>query len=167
MAPNLREGISRGPTRPAYLEAWGAHIHSPERSRGRLGASCDASKPAPTRPQNNCARAFNQEAAAAAEGLTLVRANKSSGLRSVFHSGAQCKAKLVHNGEHHYPGSFNTPKEAALCIAQWLRDNASDKAASAPAAEEDAPCSMAAEAAIAAAAKEGLTLVRADNASGF
>ena len=55
--PSMR-APPRGPPRPTWKR--GAPIHSPKRSRGRLGASYGASEPALTRPQPDGSRAFNQ-----------------------------------------------------------------------------------------------------------
>ena len=65
-------------------------------------------------------------AAAAAEGLTLVRANNASGFRYVLQLGNRHRAQLRFNGERRYLGSFHTPEQAALRVARWLRDRASE-----------------------------------------
>ena len=66
-------------------------------------------------------------AAAAAEGLTLLRANTSSGFRyvAININGTKYLANVYLNDERHKLGSFHTPEEAALRIARWLRDQAS------------------------------------------
>jgi hypothetical protein len=52
----------RAPPRasPRPVRWHGVPVHSPERSPGRLDASCGASKPAITRPQQGGSLAFNQ-----------------------------------------------------------------------------------------------------------
>ncbi len=57
---SVRTSLHR-PPRPSWRH--GAPLRSPECSRGRLEASCGASKPARTRPQHDGSRPFNQAAA--------------------------------------------------------------------------------------------------------
>ena len=94
-------------------------------------------------------------AAAASEGLTMMRGNSISGFRYVIYlkRSNRYKAQLSHNGELHSLGSFHAPEQAALCIARWLRDHVlldqaalaaaasvqgAEAAAAVPAAAEDA-----------------------------
>ncbi len=60
MVPTLYEGTPHGPPRPNWRS--GARIHSPERSLGRLDASCGTSKPALPGPQNEGFCASNRVA---------------------------------------------------------------------------------------------------------
>ena len=129
-------------------------------------------------------------AAAAAEGLTLVRANNSSGFKNVSRNTGRGNYFLANVGGN-YLGCFATAEEAALTIARgagpevvaarcaaWARAAASEqsepgpsdataaqRAAWCPSPSEAAP--MTAAEAYAAAAAEGLTLLRSDNSTGF
>ena len=64
-------------------------------------------------------------AAAATEGLTLARADNTSGFRLVYYHKKrnQYDATLKHNGKQLHLGSFPTPQVAALCVARWKRDH--------------------------------------------
>ena len=103
-------------------------------------------------------------AAAEAEGLTLLRAENTSGFMGVSRSGSASKpfkAQLKVGGHHHYLGVFATAEEAALAVARFL----GPEGVAAELAPEPVP--MTAAEAHAAAAAEGLTLLRAENSTGF
>ena len=112
--------------------------------------------------------AAEAHAAAAAEGLTLVKANTLTGYKGVSrrqvgsihpHTCAYSpyQVHITRHGVSEYLGAFATVEEAALEYARKVK------------AEETAePPPMTAEEAYAAAAAEGLELLRAEkNASGF
>ena len=115
-------------------------------------------------------------AAAAAEKLELVRSNNASGYRGVFPSRSRSRFEAIHFGgrgqrperprsrEAVYLGTFDTAEEAALAYARHVGKarNASQAAAAAL-----TPKPPTADAAIAAAAAEGLQLVRSNNTSGY
>ena len=62
-------------------------------------------------------------AAAAAEGLVLVRAENATGFKNVFHqhNGTRklFQAKLSHGGRINFLGNFATAEEAALAVARF------------------------------------------------
>ena len=99
------------------------------------------------------------EVVAITKGLTLVRADNPTSFRHVSYEADRDKyrAKLRCNGEDIHLDRFHTAKEAVLCTSRWLRDH--------PAS--DGPPLMTAKEAEAAVTTEGLTLVRADNPTGF
>ena len=102
-------------------------------------------------------------AAAAAEGLTLLRAKNATGFKCVGFIGGSGRnpfqARVRHGGRHKYLGTFATAEEAALAVARAL--------ATRPPPPAPVPEMTAAEA-HAAAAAEGLALLRAENnATGF
>ena len=103
-------------------------------------------------------------AAAASEGLALVRAENATGFKGVYHgknASTPFTATLKRDGRKNHLGTFATAEEAALAVARYLGP-AGVAAALAP---ETAP--MTKSEAHAAAAAEGLTLLRAENATGF
>ena len=106
--------------------------------------------------------AAEAHAAAEAEGLTLMRFDNATGFRSVtFHR--QCKAKPFQanpcrNGKHEHLGHFATAEEAALAVARWWGPEGIAAILATP---------MTAEEALAAAEAEGLSLLRAENTTGY
>ena len=105
-------------------------------------------------------------AAASAEGLSLLRAENATGFKYVFYDERSSKTKpfraeLKHDGRRKHLGNFATAEEAALAVARLLGP---DGVAAALASK---PAPMTAAEAHAAAATEGLALLRADNATGF
>ena len=106
-------------------------------------------------------------AAAAAEGLVLVRADNTTGFKGVSHSNIiskPFKAELWRAGRKRNLGYFATAEEAALAVARALGPEVVASALTPPMPE---PAPMAPEETHAAAAAEGLTLLRADNTAGF
>ena len=104
-------------------------------------------------------------ATAAAEGLALVRADNAAGFKGVGFSVNVSKpfmARVNHGGHEEYLGYFATAEEAALAVARFLGPEGVAAALAPPPAPH-----AAAAAAHAAAAAEGLTLLRAANATGF
>jgi len=106
-------------------------------------------------------------AAAQKEGLTLVKTEGKSGFQNVKTNANAGKARpyrpmVWRDGKEVSLGSFATPEQAALVYA---RSPEGRKAAAAAAAA--AELSMTAEEALAAAQKEGLTLVKTEGKSGF
>ena len=83
----------------------------------------------------------------------MVRAETSSGFRFVRSSRKKYWAELEPNSERHNLGHFQSPEEAALHVARWLRDH--------PAMDESGqvqPHPKTATGALAAATIGGLTL---------
>jgi len=100
---------------------------------------------------------------AEAEGLTLLRSERSStGYKGVhFHGSCKSKpywAKVCRGGRQVFLGLFVTPEEAALCYARTPEGRA---AAAAP----PAPPPLTAEEAVQQAEAEGLTLLRSEASS--
>ena len=96
-----------------------------------------------------CASMTSAEAhaAAAEEGLSLVRAENPSGFKGVAHTnkaGKPYQAQAMHGGRQEYLGTFVTAEEAALAVARSLRSASAAAAADAapsrkrPAASDDA-----------------------------
>ena len=114
--------------------------------------------------------AAEAHAAAAAEGLTLLRAeDNATGFKGVRHKNDRPRLKPFeaqpwHGGRLKKLGHFATAEEAALAVARFLGPEGV-AAALAPPAPEPAP--MTAAEAHAAAAAEGLALLRAENPTGF
>ena len=108
--------------------------------------------------------AAEAHAAAAMEGLVLVRADNASGFKNVSLDSAVSKRFLAHGGRKEYLGQFATAEEAALTVARFLGP---EGVAAALAAPKPVPAPMTAAEARATAVSEGLTLVGADNATGF
>ena len=100
-------------------------------------------------------------AAAAAEGLELVPSSSNeTGFKGVQkHACGKYVASICENGKQHYLGRFATPEEAALCYAR----HAGAKRAAAEAAQSEVAVlqPLTADEARAAAAAEGLVMVRA------
>jgi len=137
-----------------------ARFLGPEGVVASLAAAASAAlEPAPM-------TAAEAHAAAAAEGLALLCAENSTGFKDVRRSGKSSGSKpftaeLRHGGRKNYLGAFATAEEAALAVARFL----GPEGVTAALAPEPAP--MTAEEAHAAAAAEGLTLLRAENTTGF
>ena len=111
--------------------------------------------------------AAEAHAAAAIEGLTLVRAETATGFKGVSLQNDGRKpfqAQLRHSGRNKHLGYFATPEEGALAVARFLGPKGVAKALAPPAPE---PTPMTAAEAHAAAEAAGLVLVRAENATGF
>ena len=116
-------------------------------------------------------------AAAAAEGLTLLRSDNSTGFKHVAKQSDTLRKPYVaqpsHGGRQEYQGMFATAEEAALAVARFLARSQEASGEKAPARRRPrrrpwrraAP--MSAAECHAAAAAEGLWLVPADNATGF
>jgi hypothetical protein len=108
--------------------------------------------------------AAEAHAAAAAEGLALVRAETPTGFKGVSRNSNSAikpfKAQLRHGGRDKHLGVFATAEEAALAVARFLGPEGVSAALARPAP-------MTAAEALAAAAAEGLTLLNAENAAGF
>ena len=67
--------------------------------------------------------AAEAHAAAAEEGLALVRAENSTGFKAVFRNNSPAKpfqAKLKHDRSQDHLGYFATAEEAALAVARFL-----------------------------------------------
>ena len=127
-----------------------------------LGPEGVAAALAPPAPEPVPMTAAEAHAGAAAEGLKLLPADNATGFSGVYLNnsspGKPFKANPYHDGRHHHQGYFATGEEAALAVARFLGPQGA-----APAPE---PTMTAAEA-HAAAAAEGLSLVCAENATGF
>ena len=104
--------------------------------------------------------------AAAEEGLALVRAENSTGFKGVYRGGAKSSAGKPFKAElrNKSLGYFATAEEAALAVARFLGPEGVAAALAPPAPE---PPPMTAAEARAEAAAEGLSLVPAENATGF
>ena len=103
---------------------------------------------------------------AEAEGLTLLKADNSSGYKGVSFSSGRSKPYQAHvrrGGRTVSLGFFATAEEAALITARTPEAKAAVAAAAAP----QPPPPMTAEQALLQAEAEGLTLLKADNRSGF
>ena len=80
--------------------------------------------------------AAEAHAAAAAEGLSLLRSENSMGFKCVSRDDRKSKpfqAQLRHGGRNNHLGTFATAEEAALAVAGFLRQRAAEGVA-APAA---------------------------------
>ena len=111
--------------------------------------------------------AAEAHAAAASEGLVLLRAENATGFKGVSFSANVSKpfaAKLKQGGRNTSLGCFATGEEAALAVARLLGPEGVATALTPPAPE---PEPMTAAEAYAAAAEEGLSLLRAENPTGF
>ena len=98
------------------------------------------------------------------EGLTLLPADNLAGFKYVTLKRGRpepFEAQLTRDGRQVSLGGFATAEEAALCVARTPEGRAAVEAAAA--SLERLP--MTAEEAVAQAEAEGLTLLRADNAS--
>eukprot|EP00964_Phaeocystis_antarctica_P117624 scaffold81429_cov59-Phaeocystis_antarctica.AAC.4 len=102
---------------------------------------------------------------AQAEGLMLLAANNKTGYFCVHHQAGRSKpylAKVWHGGKDVHLGTFATAEEAALCVARSPKGRAA--AAERAAA---APPPLTSEEARQQAQAEGLTLIVADNTTGY
>ena len=102
-------------------------------------------------------------ALARAEGLTLLEADNQTGYFCVYHQHGKCKpykAEVLRRGKLMYLGNFVTAEEAALCVARTPEGR---KAAKRPAAAPPLSSQQARQQAEA----EGLTLLKADNKTGY
>ena len=112
--------------------------------------------------------AAEAHAAAAAEGLALLRAENATGFKGVNrggkHTSKPFQAQLKRGGRMEYKGIFATAEEAALAVARFLGP---EGVAAALVPPEPAAAPMTAAEAHAAADAEGLLLVRAENPTGF
>ena len=100
---------------------------------------------------------------AVAEGLTLLKADNKAGYFGVHHHHGKHKpyqVQVSRGGTMVYLGSFATAEEAALCVARTPEGRAAAKRAAA------AP-PLTSEEARQQARAEGLTLVKADNKTGY
>jgi myo-inositol-hexaphosphate 3-phosphohydrolase len=102
---------------------------------------------------------------AQAEGLTLLKADSTTGYCGVIHHPEVGKpkpyqARMRRGGKQVYLGSFATAEEAALCVARTPEGQAAAKRATA------AP-PLTSEEARQQAEAEGLTLLMADNETGY
>ena len=123
---------------------------------GQAAAERDAAAPPPTSEE------ARQQARA--EGLTLLKANNKTGYFGVVHTHPgrpkPYQAKLRRGGEKVSLGTFATAEEAALCVARTPEGQAAaerDAAAPPPTSEEARQQAQA----------EGLTLLKADNKTGY
>ena len=133
---------------------------------GPEGVAAALAPPEPAPVPQPTMTAAEAHAAAAAEGLVLLRADNAAGFKFVYPKSGNnpFKAHPYHCGRQHDLGSFATAEEAALAVARFLGP-AGVAAALTPPAPEPAP--MTATEAHAAAAEEGLSLLRAENATVF
>jgi hypothetical protein len=145
----------------AYARALG-----PEVVAAKLAAA-SAAEPAPMTAEEAIA-------AAAVEGLTLLGAKNETGFKYVSRksrggSSKPFEAKLRHGERYEVLGSFATAEEAALAVARFLGPAvvAAALAGTLPDGRFKAAPEEAAAEAHAAAAAEGLTLLRAENSKGF
>ena len=126
-----------------------------------LGPEGIAAALAPPAPEPAPMTAAEVHAAAVEEGLTLLRAENTAGFMYVGRhdtKGKPFQASLRHSGQQHHLGYFATAEEAALAVARFLGPECVAAALAAP---------MTAAEAHAAAAAEGLALLRAENPTGF
>lgn len=138
-------------------------------------------KPRKVRHSMTAAKAIAAEAiaaeaiaAGAAEGLTLLRADSASGFLHVSAKGGRYRARLDRGGKYVGLGSYPTPEKAALGVARRLSENLPSNAPvgrrlrdTRPADATPRVLTAAGAEAVAAAAADGLTLVRANNATAF
>jgi hypothetical protein len=95
------------------------------------------------------------------EGLTLLKANNRAGYFGVHRSSAGFQARVRRGGNVACLGRFATAEEAALCVARSPEGQAAAKKAAA------ASVPLTSEEARKQAKAEGLTLLVADNKTGF
>ena len=115
-------------------------------------------------------RANKARAAAAAEGLELVRSSKNqTGFKGVNLTGGRYYLNIYENGMARRLGGFATPEEAALCYARHLgAERAAAEAAKERGEGLNTTKPLTADEARAAAAAEGLELVPSSkNQTGF
>ena len=115
-------------SRPA---AWREHQEIQE-NLARVEAAADAAAELvatepptePATPKPAPMTAAEMHAAAAAEGLTLVRSENSAGFKGVSHDPKRASkpfhANLRHGGRSNHLGTFATAEEAALAVARFL-----------------------------------------------
>ena len=111
-------------------------------------------------------RAAAAHAAAEAEGLVLVRADNSAGFKGVHTNSSASnpfQASMRRDGRNNHLGTFATAEEAALAGARALGPEGVAAALAADEAKAVEPAPMTAAEAHAAAASEGLALLRAEN----
>ena len=128
-------------------------------------ALCIARTPEAAAKQGAASASLTSEEArqqAQAEGLTLLKAGNKSGYFGVYLD-KSCKpkpyeAEVSRGGNNVHLGSFATAEEAALCIARSPEGRAAARKAAAPLTSEEAW--QQAEA-------EGLTLLKANNTTGY
>jgi len=114
-------------------------------------------------------------ALAEAEGLTLMRSDRGiTGFKNVYNDRNNANkpylAKETRDGKVVRLGVYETPEQAALCIARWHKQQAatlSTEPAQPPMSKEPLQPPMSAEAAKQTAEAEGLTLQRGTNQTGF
>ena len=115
--------------------------------------------------------AAEAHAAAAEEGLTLLRAEKNAtGFKYVGRNNSARKpfmAQAYRKDHLMQIGHFATAEEASLAVARFLGPEGVVASLAADAAKALEPAPMTAAEAHAAAAAEGLTLLRAENPTGF
>ena len=114
--------------------------------------------------------AAEAHATAAAEGLALLRADNPTGFKFVGHidkASKPFKARVWQKRRNSHLGSFATAEQAALAVARFLGPEGVAAALAADEAKALEPAPMTAAEALAAAEAEGLTLVRAENTTGF
>ena len=107
--------------------------------------------------------AAEAHAAAASEGLELLRAENATGFWNVGlkkRASKPFQAKLMRDGRTNFLGFFATAEEAALTVARFLGPEGVAAALAPPA---PAPAPMTEAEALAAAEAEGLTLLRSEN----
>ena len=101
-----------------------------------------------------------------AEGHTLVKADNASGYKGVSFDSKKAKpyqVRVQRGGKEVTLGSFATAEEAALAYARTPEGQAAVAAVAAP----PAPPPMTAEEALRQAEAGGLTLLKADNVTGY
>ena len=105
---------------------------------------------------------------ALAEGLTLLKADSTTGYFGVSHQHGRPKpylAQVRRGGNQESLGSFATAEEAALCVARSPEGQEAAKRAAAPPPAPPAP--LTSEEVRQQAQAEGLTLLKADNKTGY
>ena len=136
-----------------------------------LGPEVVASALAPPMPEPAPMAPEETHAAAAAEGLTLLRADNTAGFLNVtrarIHESKPFVAEVSRGVRRHYLGCFATAEEAALAVARFLGPEGVVAVLAVDAAKALEPAPMTAGEALAAAAAVGLPLVRAENSTGF
>ena len=136
---------------------------------GPEGVAAELAPPAPPAPEPTMTAA-EAHATAAAEGLALLRADNPTGFKFVGHidkASKPFKARVWQKRRNSHLGSFATAEQAALAVARFLGPEGVAAALAADEAKALEPAPMTAAEALAAAEAEGLTLVRAENTTGF
>jgi hypothetical protein len=132
------------------------------RSPEGQGAAKRAAAPPPAPPLTS--EEARQQALA--EGLTLLKADNKTGYFGVHYKHGRPKpylAQVKRGGKDVHLGTFATAEEAALCVARSLEGREAAKRAAAP---PPAP-PLTSEEARQQAQAEGLTLLKADNKTGY